>query len=105
MLALFEGYLDRKGVADEGQYDLIRQGGIVCLGTLARHLHSDVDKVCFLSLVHTKYQLQTRGSMILFAGEASCAWALWLAICTATSTRCACPVSYVCVRTESTSCR
>ena len=44
MLVLFEGTLDRKGVADEGQYDLIRQGAIVSLGTLARHLSHDVEK-------------------------------------------------------------
>ena len=44
MLVLFEGTLDRKGVADEGQYDLIRQGAIVSMGTLARHLSHDVEK-------------------------------------------------------------
>lgn len=45
LLPLFEGYLDRKDVGDEGLYDLIRQGGVVCLGTLARHLHGDLKRV------------------------------------------------------------
>ena len=45
LLPLFEGYLDRKDVGDEGMYDLIRQGGVVCLGTLARHLHGDLKRV------------------------------------------------------------
>ena len=49
LLPLFEGYLDRKDVADEGTYDLIRQGGVVCLGTLARHLHTDLKRVSLLS--------------------------------------------------------
>ena len=38
MLQLFEGYLDRKDVADEARYDKVREGAIICLGTLARHL-------------------------------------------------------------------
>ena len=46
MLQLFEGYLDRKDVADEARYDKVREGAIVFLGTLARHLDPSDSKVC-----------------------------------------------------------
>lgn len=40
-----KGYLDCKDAGDEGLYNLIRQGGVVCLGILARHLHGDLKRV------------------------------------------------------------
>ena len=45
MLVLLEGYLDRKDVADEARYDKVREGAIVFLGTLARHLDPSDAKV------------------------------------------------------------
>ena len=50
MLQLFEGYLDRKDVADEARYDKVREGAIICLGTLARHLDPSDAKVLFTLL-------------------------------------------------------
>ncbi len=44
MLPLFEGYLD-KASGDEGSYDAVRQGVVVFLGTLARHLDPTNPKV------------------------------------------------------------
>ena len=46
MLLLLEGYLDKKDVADEARYDKVREGAIVFLGTLARHLDPSDAKVC-----------------------------------------------------------
>lgn len=45
MLQLFEGYLDKKDVGDEARYDKVREGAIVFLGTLARHLDPSDAKV------------------------------------------------------------
>lgn len=45
MLQLFERYLDRKSVHDEASYDKVREGAIVFLGTLARHLDPADPKV------------------------------------------------------------
>ena len=45
MLQLLEGYLDKKDVADEARYDKVREGAIVFLGTLARHLDPSDAKV------------------------------------------------------------
>ena len=45
MLQLFEGYLDKKDVADEARYDKVREGAVVFLGTLARHLDPSDSKV------------------------------------------------------------
>lgn len=45
MLQLLEGYLDKKDVADEARYDKVREGAIVFLGTLARHLNPSDAKV------------------------------------------------------------
>ena len=45
MLQLFERYLDRKSVRDEASYDKVREGAIVFLGTLARHLDPADPKV------------------------------------------------------------
>lgn len=38
LLPLLEGYLDKSDVGDEASYDLVREGVVICLGTLARHL-------------------------------------------------------------------
>ena len=48
MLQLFEGYLDKKDVGDEARYDKVREGAIVFLGTLARHLDPSDAKVRYL---------------------------------------------------------
>ena len=45
MLQLFESYLDRKDVGDEARYDKVREGAVVFLGTLARHLDPSDAKV------------------------------------------------------------
>eukprot|EP00898_Chlorokybus_atmophyticus_P007528 jgi/Chlat1/7777/Chrsp66S07244 len=44
LLPIFENYLDKKAV-DEKQYDLVREGVVVFLGALARHLVHDAQKV------------------------------------------------------------
>lgn len=51
MLQLLEGYLDKKDVADEARYDKVREGAIVFLGTLARHLDPSDAKVPFRSSI------------------------------------------------------
>lgn len=38
LLPMFEEYLDKGNVVDEGHYDRVREGAVVFLGTLARHL-------------------------------------------------------------------
>jgi hypothetical protein len=45
MLALFEGYLEAKNVEDEASYDRVREGVVIFLGTLARHLAPSDPKV------------------------------------------------------------
>ena len=45
LLALLEGCLDARDVADEARYDLVRRGAVVFLGTLARHLEPGGPKV------------------------------------------------------------
>ncbi len=47
MLQLFEGYLERKVLEDmdEAAYDHVREGAVVFLGTLARHLEPSGPKV------------------------------------------------------------
>lgn len=45
MLALFESYLEKQGVENEAAYDRVRQGAVVFMGTLARHMESDTPKV------------------------------------------------------------
>ena len=47
MLQLFEEYLDKKDVGDEARYDKVREGAIVFLGTLARHLNPSDAKVWY----------------------------------------------------------
>eukprot|EP00850_Spirogloea_muscicola_P017739 SM000155S01668 [mRNA] locus=s155:261471:283828:+ [translate_table: standard] len=44
LLPIFENYLDKKA-ADEQRYDLVREGVVVFLGALAKHLTSDEAKV------------------------------------------------------------
>lgn len=48
MLPLFEGYLEPQGRTgrDERRYDLVREGVVVLLGTLAGHMEQGDDKVC-----------------------------------------------------------
>lgn len=62
MLQLFEGYLDKKDVGDEARYDKVREGAIVFLGTLARHLDPSDSKVlhpvlCPLPIPHSSSHL------------------------------------------------
>jgi hypothetical protein len=47
MLPLFEGYLEPQGRTgrDERRYDLVREGVVVLLGTLAGHMDQGDDKV------------------------------------------------------------
>ena len=45
MLAVFEGYLEARDVADEASYDRVREGVVVLLGTLAQHLDAEGPKV------------------------------------------------------------
>ena len=45
MLTLFESYLEKQAVENEEIYDRIRQGAVVFMGTLARHMESDTPKV------------------------------------------------------------
>jgi hypothetical protein len=47
MLPLFEGYLEPTGRSgrDERRYDLVREGVVVLLGTLAGHMDQGDDKV------------------------------------------------------------
>ncbi len=45
MLAVFEGYLEAKDVADEASYDRVREGVVILLGTLAQHLDAEGPKV------------------------------------------------------------
>ena len=48
MLTLFESYLEKQAVEDEEVYDRVRQGAVVFMGTLARHMESDTPKVKLL---------------------------------------------------------
>ena len=45
MLPLFEGYLEGRKVEDEERYDRVREGAVVFLGTLARHMPPGGSKV------------------------------------------------------------
>lgn len=58
MLQLFEGYLDKKDVGDEARYDKVREGAIVFVGTLARHLDPSDAKVTHLPLLGELRQIQ-----------------------------------------------
>ena len=67
MLQLFEGYLDRKDVADEARYDKVREGAIICLGTLARHLDPSDAKVLFTLLPSSLVSLHLPSGPLVFA--------------------------------------
>lgn len=45
MLPQFETYLENRGASDEEVYDRVREGVVVLLGTLARHMDADDAKV------------------------------------------------------------
>ena len=45
MLPLFESFLEKKAIDDEELYDRVRQGAVVFLGTLARHMEPGSAKV------------------------------------------------------------
>ncbi len=49
MLTLFESYLEKQSVENEEVYDRVRQGAVVFMGTLARHMESDTPKVALHS--------------------------------------------------------
>lgn len=51
MLPLFEGYLEEQAVENEALYDRIRQGAVVFLGTLARHLEPGSPKVSSFTFI------------------------------------------------------
>ena len=68
MLQLFEGYLDKKDVGDEARYDKVREGAIVFLGTLARHLDPSDAKVLPL---RCSYNIVTSHTVIVFDDPAS----------------------------------
>jgi hypothetical protein len=44
LLPIFENYLDRKS-ADEERYDLVREGVVIFMGALAKHLSPDSPKI------------------------------------------------------------
>ena len=45
MLPQFEAYLENRGTSDEEVYDRVREGVVVLLGTLARHMDAGDAKV------------------------------------------------------------
>ncbi|KAL3681502.1 hypothetical protein R1sor_024458 [Riccia sorocarpa] len=47
LLPIFENYLDKKS-ADEERYDLVREGVVIFLGALAKHLSKDDPKVSLI---------------------------------------------------------
>lgn len=65
MLPLFESYLEKQAVESEVVYDRVRQGAVVFMGTLARHMEPGSPKVglpfmllhgdCFLAAVLCTY--------------------------------------------------
>ena len=56
MLAVFEGYLEAKDVADEASYDRVREGVVILLGTLAQHLDAEGSKVIISLNLHSSAQ-------------------------------------------------
>lgn len=52
MLPLFESYLEKQAVENEEVYDRIRQGAVVFLGTLARHMEPGSPKVALKMAFH-----------------------------------------------------
>lgn len=69
MLQLFEGYLDKKDVGDEARYDKVREGAIVFLGTLARHLDPSDAKVLHLCCLSHWFFSQHHDCASSFAGR------------------------------------
>lgn len=45
MLPQFEAYLENRAASDEAVYDRVREGVVVLLGTLARHMDGEDAKV------------------------------------------------------------
>jgi hypothetical protein len=78
MLPLFDSYLDRKGAPTSGagaglseeQYDHVRQGAVVFLGTLARHLDPENPKV--RSIVDTLIDVLTTPSEAVQRSVSDC---------------------------------
>ena len=79
MLQLFEGYLDKKDVGDEARYDKVREGAIVFLGTLARHLDPSDAKVRYLrcSLQNVPLEGQTVSTSDGSRSDSPASEALW----------------------------
>eukprot|EP00958_Prasinococcus_capsulatus_P028649 scaffold7168_cov188-Prasinococcus_capsulatus_cf.AAC.1 len=44
LLPIFESFLDKKGTEDE-QYDVVREGVVVLLGSIAKHLQAGDPKI------------------------------------------------------------
>ncbi|PRW50843.1 Translational activator GCN1 isoform A [Chlorella sorokiniana] len=81
MLPLFESYLDKQaGLAglSESQYDAVRGGAVVFLGTLARHLDPENPKV--RSIVGTLLEVLTTPSESVQRGVSDCLPALMQAL-------------------------
>ncbi|KAL4419436.1 hypothetical protein ABPG77_006363, partial [Micractinium sp. CCAP 211/92] len=77
MLPLFESYLDKKAAVaglSESQYDNVRGGAVVFLGTLARHL--DVDNPKVKSIVGTLLEVLNTPSESVQRGVSDCLPAL-----------------------------
>ncbi|KAL4444093.1 hypothetical protein ABPG75_011830 [Micractinium tetrahymenae] len=77
MLPLFESYLDKKAALaglSEGQYDNVRGGAVVFLGTLARHLDAGNPKV--KSIVGTLLEVLNTPSESVQRGVSDCLPAL-----------------------------
>lgn len=73
MLPLFDSYLERKaagGGLTEAQYDYVRQGAVVFLGTVARHLDPDNPKV--KSIVDTLVEVLTTPSEAVQRAVSDC---------------------------------
>ena len=73
MLPLFDSYLERKAAADglsETQYDYVRQGAVVFLGTVARHLDPDNPKV--KSILDTLVEVLTTPSEAVQRSVSDC---------------------------------
>ena len=60
MLPQFETYLENRGASDEEVYDRVREGVVVLLGTLARHMDAEDAKVRSLLLLQPYAGCQER---------------------------------------------
>ena len=65
MLPVFESYLEKKGLDDEERYDRVRQGAVVFLGTLARHMEPGGTKVATQHALSAK----TRSRILVWVTE------------------------------------